>query len=83
MHLFAVFMYSEIFACPLLCTVSFILLLFLLGLIILLTLFVNSLVLKFSQSVSRSVGCQMIGEEVVASCSGGPRGNEQLSSLLS
>nr|XP_010933743.1 nucleolar MIF4G domain-containing protein 1 isoform X2 [Elaeis guineensis] len=29
------------------------------------------------RSVPRSVGCQIIGEEVIASCSGGPRGSEQ------
>lgn len=33
------------------------------------------------QSVSRSAGCQIIGEEVLASCLNGPRGNEQLISL--
>lgn len=30
------------------------------------------------QSVGRSVGSQIVHEEVVASCSGGPRGNNQL-----
>ncbi|KAF3323521.1 nucleolar MIF4G domain-containing protein 1-like protein [Carex littledalei] len=29
------------------------------------------------RSVPRSIGCQVIGEEVLASCSRGPRGNEQ------
>ncbi|PWA57454.1 MIF4G domain-containing protein / MA3 domain-containing protein [Artemisia annua] len=31
------------------------------------------------QSISRSDGTQIISEEILASCSGGPRGNEQLS----
>ncbi|OAY62973.1 Nucleolar MIF4G domain-containing protein 1 [Ananas comosus] len=34
------------------------------------------------RSVSRSVGCQVIGDEVVASCSGGPRGNEQYGAVF-
>lgn len=34
------------------------------------------------QSLGRSVGAQIIVDEVLASCSGGPRGNEQLRSLL-
>ncbi|KAG1362227.1 nucleolar MIF4G domain-containing protein 1 [Cocos nucifera] len=34
------------------------------------------------QSVPRSVGCQIIGEEVVASCSGGPRGSEQYAAVF-
>lgn len=34
------------------------------------------------QSLGRNVGAQIIVDEVLASCSGGPRGNEQLSSLL-
>ncbi|XP_072972530.1 uncharacterized protein [Typha angustifolia] len=35
------------------------------------------------RSVSRSVGCQVIGGEVVTSCSGGPRGNEQYAAVFS
>ena len=31
------------------------------------------------QSIARNGGAQVITEEVLASCSGGPRGNEQLS----
>jgi len=31
------------------------------------------------QSISRSDGAQIISEEILTSCSGGPRGNEQLS----
>nr|CAD1836967.1 unnamed protein product [Ananas comosus var. bracteatus] len=34
------------------------------------------------RSVSRSVGCQVIGDEVVNSCSGGPRGNEQYAAVF-
>ncbi|XP_020265487.1 nucleolar MIF4G domain-containing protein 1 [Asparagus officinalis] len=34
------------------------------------------------RSLSRSVGCQIIGEEVVASCSRGPRGNEQYAAVF-
>ncbi|KAL0410248.1 UNVERIFIED_CONTAM: Nucleolar MIF4G domain-containing protein 1 [Sesamum latifolium] len=34
-------------------------------------------------SVGRSVGSQIITEEVIASCSGGPRGNEHFSKLFS
>jgi nucleolar MIF4G domain-containing protein 1 len=30
------------------------------------------------QSIARSAASQIISEEVLASCSGGPRGNEQL-----
>ena len=33
----------------------------------------------YLQSIARSVGCQIMSEEILASCSGGPRGNEQLS----
>lgn len=36
------------------------------------------LLISHLQSVARSVGSQIITEEVLASCSGGPRGNEQL-----
>ncbi|XP_038982508.1 nucleolar MIF4G domain-containing protein 1 isoform X2 [Phoenix dactylifera] len=34
------------------------------------------------RSVSRSVGCQIIGQEIVASCSGGPRSNEQYAAVF-
>ncbi|KAG0452782.1 hypothetical protein HPP92_025446 [Vanilla planifolia] len=34
------------------------------------------------QSVARSLGCQIIGEEVLASCVGGPRGNEQYAAVF-
>lgn len=33
----------------------------------------------YFQSISRSDGTQIISEEILASCSRGPRGNEQLS----
>lgn len=33
----------------------------------------------YLQSVGRTSGSQIVSEEVVSSCSGGPRGNEQLS----
>lgn len=42
----------------------------------------NSSILLYMQSLGRSVGAQIIIDEVLASCSGGPRGNEQLRSLL-
>jgi len=29
------------------------------------------------QTVARSIGSQILTEEVLASCSGGPRGNQQ------
>jgi nucleolar MIF4G domain-containing protein 1 len=35
-----------------------------------------------SQSVPRSTGCQVIGDEVLASCSRGPRGNEQYAAVF-
>ncbi|KAH0450269.1 hypothetical protein IEQ34_020961 [Dendrobium chrysotoxum] len=34
------------------------------------------------QSVTRSVGCQIVGLEIVASCVGGPRGNEQYAAVF-
>ncbi|KAJ0981719.1 hypothetical protein J5N97_009974 [Dioscorea zingiberensis] len=34
------------------------------------------------RSIGRSVACQIIGDEVLASCSGGPRGNEQYAAVL-
>ncbi|KAJ6833714.1 nucleolar MIF4G domain-containing protein 1 [Iris pallida] len=34
------------------------------------------------RTIARSVGCQMIGEEVLASCSQGPRGNEQYAAVF-
>ncbi|KAL6840922.1 hypothetical protein ACP4OV_029182 [Aristida adscensionis] len=34
------------------------------------------------RSVPRSVGCQVIGDEVLASCSRGPRGNEQYAAVF-
>ncbi|XP_077245501.1 MIF4G domain-containing protein / MA3 domain-containing protein [Tasmannia lanceolata] len=34
------------------------------------------------RSVGRSIGCQIIGEEVLTSCSGGPRGNEQYAAVF-
>ena len=33
---------------------------------------------KYMQSIARSVASQIMSEEILASCSGGPRGNEQL-----
>lgn len=38
--------------------------------------------LLYTQSLGRSVGAQITVDEVLASCSGGPRGNEQLRSPL-
>ncbi|KQK00385.1 nucleolar MIF4G domain-containing protein 1 [Brachypodium distachyon] len=34
------------------------------------------------RSVPRNVGCQLIGDEVLASCSRGPRGNEQYAAVF-
>ncbi|XP_024971737.1 nucleolar MIF4G domain-containing protein 1 [Cynara cardunculus var. scolymus] len=34
------------------------------------------------QSIARSVGAQIISEEILASCSGGPRGNEQYAAVF-
>ncbi|KAF5177615.1 nucleolar MIF4G domain-containing protein [Thalictrum thalictroides] len=34
------------------------------------------------RSIDRSTGCQILSEEILASCSGGPRGNEQLRALF-
>ncbi|XP_068635557.1 uncharacterized protein [Aristolochia californica] len=34
------------------------------------------------RSVVRTVGCQIVGEEVLSSCSGGPRGNEQYAAVF-
>ncbi|KAA8516887.1 hypothetical protein F0562_017295 [Nyssa sinensis] len=34
------------------------------------------------QSLGRTVGCQIISEEILASCSGGPRGNEQYAAVF-
>ncbi|XP_058084672.1 uncharacterized protein LOC131232454 [Magnolia sinica] len=34
------------------------------------------------RSFGRSIGCQIISEEVLASCSGGPRGNEQYAAVF-
>ncbi|KAJ3673265.1 hypothetical protein LUZ60_006639 [Juncus effusus] len=33
-------------------------------------------------SIARNVGCQLIGDEVLASCSRGPRGNEQYAAVF-
>jgi len=34
------------------------------------------------RSIPRSVGCQIIGDEVLASCSRGPRGNDQYAAVF-
>ncbi|KAJ4808494.1 hypothetical protein LUZ62_021060 [Rhynchospora pubera] len=34
------------------------------------------------RSVPRSIGCQVIGEEILASCARGPRGNEQYAAVF-
>ncbi|KAI3679151.1 hypothetical protein L2E82_51622 [Cichorium intybus] len=34
------------------------------------------------QSIARSVGTEIISEEILASCAGGPRGNEQYASVF-
>ncbi|PIA54108.1 hypothetical protein AQUCO_00900582v1 [Aquilegia coerulea] len=34
------------------------------------------------RSIDRSTGCQILSEEILASCSGGPRGNEQYAAVF-